>query len=277
MRQQLGGLNMVEQFKSIFLPIEKVKPAETSYSAETFSIQDFYEKHYEIQELDLQDVKYILHQGKAHQEYRKYKETSKRSEPWIKLGVAISVTKCLSDMDMTFKRFIASTGYQNLVKKFGVVTAMGQNYNFEACLPLNRNLATFIFPGIEWIPQAIRDKTLHYDVKLIGSLFALAILIDFQTYLNTNKKESKLEFKKWMEAPTNTNCVISMIRNYGKVFTLSKEQDEYFTDVLVNCRVNQTGYALKRIADQFMVSSNQKYLSAMAKAAAERMEDNPEE
>lgn len=65
-----------------------------------------------------------------------------------------------------------------------------------------------------------------------------------------------------------------MIRNYGKAFTLNKEQDEYFTDILVNCRVNQTGYALKRITDQFMISSNQKYLSAMAKAAAERIDDN---
>lgn len=102
-------------------------------------------------------------------------------------------------MDMTFKRFIALTGYQNLVKQYDVISAMGQNYNFEACLPLNKNLATFIFPGIEWIPKAIRDKALNYDARLVGSLFALATLIDFQTYLNTNKEESKLEFKKWME------------------------------------------------------------------------------
>lgn len=155
LRQILYGITMVEQFKSIFLPVEKT--AETSYSAETFNIQDFYDKHHEIQELDIQDVKYILHQGKAHKEkYRKYKETAKRGEPWIKL--AVSVTKCLTDMDMTFKRFVASTGRHNLIKKYGVISAMGQNYNFEACFPLNKNLEAFIFPGIEWIPKAIRNK-----------------------------------------------------------------------------------------------------------------------
>lgn len=148
-------------------------------------------------------------------------------------------------MDMTFKRFIASSGYHNLVRKFGVISAMGQNYNFEACLLLNKTLGVFIFPGIEWIPKAISDKSLKYDLKLIGSHFALATLIDFQTYLNTNKEEGKMEFKNWMENPTHTNCVVAMIRNYGKAFTLTEEQDEYFTDVLVNCKVNQTDYALK--------------------------------
>jgi len=75
---------------------------------------------------------------------------------------------------MTFKRFVASTGHHNLIKKYGVISAMGQNYNFEACFPLNKNLEAFIFPGIEWIPKAIRDKAFVSTANMGGEIRVLA-------------------------------------------------------------------------------------------------------
>lgn len=67
-RHNSGGLTLVDQFKSIFIPTTKVKPVEIMYSSESFNLHDFYSKHHEIRELDEQDIKYILHQGKAHKE-----------------------------------------------------------------------------------------------------------------------------------------------------------------------------------------------------------------
>lgn len=188
-------------------------PAELSDDGETFDLKFFYDSHPQIAEMSEQKLETCMIKGQQIKDMFKKWKLSKSKDAFDMMGCMISPDDVDNENDMSVKRLLAAVGLRCLLENKGFVSSLGLAYDFSKCMEDNRDWNKFIFTELEFIPKCVKKGHLVLESKYIGSLFALGILVDYQTYKNTKKEEEKMSLKQWLDMPAKDGVLSSMSRN----------------------------------------------------------------